>query len=99
MTENNQVTEDKPNPSSERKPKPLKKSLLDYNVTSARPEDVSLSEEPRASFSWTSRKSESKEPEREMPCTSDCLCRLFNFYYLFFPLMNKDIYDMISVDS
>ena len=45
-TESNQVTEDKPSPSSERKPKPPKKSLLDYNVTSARPEDVLLWEEP-----------------------------------------------------
>lgn len=48
-TENSQVTEDKPNPSSERKPKPPKKSLLDYNVPSARQEDVSSSAEPRVS--------------------------------------------------
>jgi len=71
MTESNQVTEDKPNQSSERKPRPPRKSLLDYNVTSAKPEDVSSSEEPSPSSSWTSSKSESKEPARETLFTND----------------------------
>lgn len=71
MTESNQVTEDKPNPFSERKPKPPKKSLLDYNVTSAKPEDVSLSEELNQSSSWTSSKSERTEPARVMLSTND----------------------------
>lgn len=82
MTENNQVTEDKPNPSSERKLKQLKKSLLDYNVTCARQEDVLLSEEPSLSFSWISKKSENKEPERVMPCINDLS---FMTYLTFIP--------------
>ena len=88
MTENNQVTEDKPNPSSERKLKQLKKSLLDYNVTSARLEDVLLSEEPNQSFSWISKKSENKEPERVMLCINDCsFMTEFNFYSSFFTFL------------
>lgn len=66
MTENNQDMEDKQNLFSERKLKQLKKSLLDYNVTSARQEDVLLSEEPNLLFSWISNKSENKEQERVM---------------------------------
>lgn len=85
MTENNQVTEDKQNPSSERKLKQLKKSLLDYNVTSARLEDVLLSEEPNLSFSWISKKSENKEPERVMLCINDCS---FMTYLTFIPLFS-----------
>jgi hypothetical protein len=41
-TENNLVTEDKPNPSSEKKPKPPRKSPSDCNATCAKQEDVSL---------------------------------------------------------
>lgn len=82
MTENNQVTEDKLNQSSERKLKQLKKSLLDYNVTCARQEDVLLSEKPNLSFSWISKKSENKEPERVMPCINDCS---FMTYLTFIP--------------
>lgn len=73
MIENNLVTEDKLNPSSERKQKPPKKSLLDCNVMSAKPEDVLSWEEPNLSCSWISRKSESKEPEKVMPCINDGL--------------------------
>lgn len=73
MTENNQVTEDKPNPSSERKPKQQRKSPSDCNATFARPEDVSSSAEPRVSSSWILNKSESKEPERETPFINDWL--------------------------
>jgi hypothetical protein len=39
MTESNQVMEDRPNPSSERKPKPPRKSHLDCNAPSAKPEE------------------------------------------------------------
>lgn len=89
MTENNQVTEDKQNPSSERKPKQLKKSLLDYNVTCAKQEDVLLSEEPNLSFSWISKKSENKEPERVMPCINDCSFMTYLTFIHFFCQFKK----------
>jgi hypothetical protein len=71
MIENNQVTEDKPNPFSERKLKLLKKSPSDYNATSARLEDASSSAELRVSFSWILSKSERTEQERETHFIND----------------------------
>ena len=50
MIENNQVMVDKPNPSSERKQKQPRRSLLDFNVTNAKEEELLLSVEPRVLF-------------------------------------------------
>jgi hypothetical protein len=50
MIENNQAMEDKPSPSSERRPKLPKRSPSDYSATNARGEDVSSSPEPRQSY-------------------------------------------------
>ena len=71
MIENNQVTADKPNQSSERKLKPQRKSPSDYNVTSVKEEDVLSLEEPRVSSSWISNKLESKELVKVMPFIND----------------------------
>ena len=70
-TENNLATEDKPNLFSEKKPKLQRKSPSDCNATSARPEDVSSSAEPRVSFSWILNKSERTEQERETHFIND----------------------------
>jgi hypothetical protein len=79
MTGSNQVTVDKPNQFSERKPKQPRKSLLDYNATSARPEDVLLSAEPNPSYSWTSSKSERTESEKATLSSSDHLFKTILF--------------------
>jgi hypothetical protein len=71
MTENNQVTEDKPNPFSERKLKPQRKSPSDCNATFAKPEDVLSSVEQSQSSLWISSKSESKELVRETLSIND----------------------------
>ena len=69
--ENNLVTVDKPNPSSEKKLKPQRKSLSDYNVMSVKEEDVLSSEEPKVSFSWISNKLENKEQVKGMLFIND----------------------------
>jgi|JI6StandDraft_1071083.scaffolds.fasta_scaffold450752_1 hypothetical protein len=99
MTENNQVTEDKPNQSSERKLKPLKKSLLDYNVTCARQEDVLLSEEPNLLFSWISKKSENKEPEKVMLCINDCSFMTYLTFIHFFHMIKDRINRFLKNNS
>jgi hypothetical protein len=50
MTENSPAMVVKPNLSSERRPRPLRRSPSDSNALSAKEEESSLSVEPRASF-------------------------------------------------
>ena len=69
--ENNQATVDKPSPSSERKPKPPRKSLSGSSVTNAKGEESLFQVEPRVSSSWISKKSKRKTPAEETPCTND----------------------------
>ncbi len=71
-TENNLVMEDKPNPSSEKKPKPPRKSPSDCNATCAKQEDVLWWAEPNQWSSWILNKSESKESERVTLSSNDC---------------------------
>lgn len=71
MTENNQDMEDKPNPSSERKLKPPRKSPSDCNAPSAKLKDASSSVELNLLFSWRSKKSERKRPVKQTLCSDD----------------------------
>jgi hypothetical protein len=86
MIENNQATVDKPNPSSERKPKQLKKSPSDCNAAFAREEDALSSAEPNPSFSWISSKLERTEQVKETLFINDS-CRYLNSI-LKIPLFN-----------
>jgi hypothetical protein len=71
MTENNQVTEDKQNLSSERRPRLLRKSPSDSSATFAKEEELSLSEELKVSCLWILNKSKRRNQVKEMPCIND----------------------------
>ena len=70
-TESSQDMEDRPNPSSERKPKQPRKLPSDCNATNAREEDVvSLAEPNQSSFS-ISKKSERRSKVEEISSSDD----------------------------
>ena len=71
MTANSQDMEDRPNPSSERKPKPPRKSPSDCSATHARPEDALSSAELNLWSFSISKKSERKRQEEEINSSDD----------------------------